>query len=172
MTAHYLNPVVPENYTNRGTTGDFSLSFARDFTPKDHAHASVFATNYRATKFPTNKFSKLLDSLRPPTTSRPWASFPTSTFFRQMSWPIFGAWFGTTPNDLNSNADSTWPIMAFLHNDFTEGYFNAAVSVHHGSHELKAGVESDSMFLHENFRDIITGKSARSRTIPSTPPRR
>src|SRR5262249_9695094 len=29
-TAHYLNPVVPDNFTNRGTTGDFSLRYERD----------------------------------------------------------------------------------------------------------------------------------------------
>ena len=36
MTGHYLNPVVPENYTNNGTTGSFSLSYERQFTAKDH----------------------------------------------------------------------------------------------------------------------------------------
>ena len=41
MTARYLNPVVPENYTNRGTTGDFSLSYDRDLTPKDRLTLSV-----------------------------------------------------------------------------------------------------------------------------------
>ena len=35
MTDHYLNPVVPENYTNNGTTGSFSLSYERDLTQKD-----------------------------------------------------------------------------------------------------------------------------------------
>ena len=40
-TAHYLNPVVPQNYTNRGTSGDFSASFERDLTPKDHFTLSV-----------------------------------------------------------------------------------------------------------------------------------
>ena len=35
MTGHYLNPVVPENYTNNGTTGSFALSYERDLTPKD-----------------------------------------------------------------------------------------------------------------------------------------
>jgi hypothetical protein len=58
-------------------------------------------------------------------------------------------------NDLNSN-NSSWPIIAFQHNDFKEGYFNAAVSIHHGRHEWKAGLESDNLFLHENFSDIIT----------------
>ena len=35
MTDHYLNPVVPQNYTNRGTTGDFSLHYERDLTVND-----------------------------------------------------------------------------------------------------------------------------------------
>jgi outer membrane receptor for Fe3+-dicitrate len=57
--------------------------------------------------------------------------------------------------DLNSNSGS-WPIAAFQHNDFKEGYFNTDISIHHGRHEWKAGIESDNIFLHENFSDIIT----------------
>jgi hypothetical protein len=34
-TGHYLNPVVPENYTNNGTTGSFSTNYERDLTQKD-----------------------------------------------------------------------------------------------------------------------------------------
>jgi hypothetical protein len=36
MTGHYLNPVVPQNYTNNGTIASFALSYERQFTPKDH----------------------------------------------------------------------------------------------------------------------------------------
>ena len=35
MTNHYLNPVVPENYTNDGTVASFAGSFERDLTEKD-----------------------------------------------------------------------------------------------------------------------------------------
>ena len=35
MTGRYLSPPVPENYTNNGTTGDFSGFYERDFTPSD-----------------------------------------------------------------------------------------------------------------------------------------
>src|ERR1700728_3581718 len=35
MTGHYLNPVVPENYTNNGTTASGSVSYERELTPKD-----------------------------------------------------------------------------------------------------------------------------------------
>ena len=41
MSAHYLNPVVPENFTNRGTTGDFSASYDRDLTKSDRLRLSV-----------------------------------------------------------------------------------------------------------------------------------
>jgi len=41
MTSHYLNPVVPENYTNAGTTGDFSGHYDRDFSSDDRLTLSV-----------------------------------------------------------------------------------------------------------------------------------
>ena len=41
MSAHYLNPVVPENYNNRGTTGDFSVRYERDLTDKDRLSLGV-----------------------------------------------------------------------------------------------------------------------------------
>jgi hypothetical protein len=34
-TEHYLNPVVPQNFSNTGTVGDFSLDYARDLTTND-----------------------------------------------------------------------------------------------------------------------------------------
>src|SRR6202451_201172 len=35
MTDHYLNPVVPQNYSNTGTLGVFSVNYERDLTSKD-----------------------------------------------------------------------------------------------------------------------------------------
>ena len=58
-------------------------------------------------------------------------------------------------NDFNSNPDST-PIEVFQHNWFREGYFKGTVTIDHGRHEWKAGVESDNIFLNENFSYIIT----------------
>ena len=50
-------------------------------------------------------------------------------------------------------------MIAFLNNNFREGYFSGSIAVHHGRHEFKAGIESDAMFLHEKFSDIITDPS-------------
>ena len=58
-------------------------------------------------------------------------------------------------NDLDSNQNST-PIIATQHNDFREGYFKAAYSLHYGIQEFKAGIESDTILLHENFSYTIT----------------
>jgi outer membrane receptor for Fe3+-dicitrate len=58
-------------------------------------------------------------------------------------------------DDFDSNP-SSWPIIVFQHNYFNEGYFNTSISIHHGHHELKTGLESDNLFLHENYSDIIT----------------
>jgi outer membrane receptor for Fe3+-dicitrate len=63
-----------------------------------------------------------------------------------------------TSNDISSNPEST-PVAPFSHNSFREGYFNASFTLHRGRHEWKAGVESDVMFLRENFSDIITDPS-------------
>jgi len=62
-------------------------------------------------------------------------------------------------NDFYSNPWS-WPIIVLQHHDFREEYFSASASVHHGFHEWKAGVETDNMFLHENYSDIITASPA------------
>src|ERR1700722_13281763 len=41
MTDHYLNPVVPENYSNTGTLGDFSVHYQRDLTPNDRLSLDI-----------------------------------------------------------------------------------------------------------------------------------
>jgi hypothetical protein len=163
MTARYLNPVVPENYTNRGTTGDFSISYERDVTAKDRLTLSVRheLSRYEIPNEQLQQFPQLQD---PPGTMR---QLQTAGNFETMGIASYQHIF--SPNvlanirgmvrdnsdDLNSNRGA-WPIAAFLHNDFKEGYFSAAISIHRGRHEWKAGLESDNLFLHENFSDMIT----------------
>jgi hypothetical protein len=163
MTAHYLNPVVPENYTNRGTTGDFSLGYERDLTPADHLTLSVRheLSRYEIPNEQIQQFPELQD---PPGTA---PQLQTADNFETMGivgyqhifspnvLADFRGMVRDNSNDLNSNS-SSWPIIAFQHNDFKEGYFNASFSIHHGRHEWKAGLESDNLFLHESFSDIIT----------------
>ena len=67
----------------------------------------------------------------------------------------FRAMLRDNANHFYSNVYST-PIEVFQHNEFNEGYFKASVTISHGRQEIKAGVESDNTFLHENFSFLIT----------------
>jgi hypothetical protein len=75
-----------------------------------------------------------------------------------------------TTNGLDSNQNST-PIIATQRNEFREGYFKAAYTLHHGNQEFKAGVETDTAFLHENFVYSITDPTQFDDGTPlSSPP--
>jgi len=165
-TAHYLNPVVPENFTNRGTAADFSLSFERDFSPKDHLALSARHELSRY-QIPNEEVQEdpQLQTPAPPVGTPP--QLQNGDNFETMGIASYQHIFSTNvladirgmvrdnSSDLTSNPWS-WPLIAFQHNSFREGYFNAAVSVHHHNQEWKAGIESDNLFLNENFNDIIT----------------
>ena len=163
ITARYLNPVVPENYTNRGTTGDFSLSYDRDFTPKDRLSLSV---RHELSRFEIpNEMLQQFPALQDPPGTIPQlqtaGNFETmgivsyQHIFSENVLADFRGMVRDNSNILNSN-NGAWPIAAFLNNHFREGYFNSSVSLHHGRHEWKAGLESDNVFLREKFSDAIT----------------
>ena len=164
MTSHYLNPVVQQNYTNRGTTGDFSLHYERDVT--DHDRLGVIARHALSRfQIPNEQIQQAAGQ------RQDGDSFETmgiASYQHVFSSNALGALRGMVRDnsgDLTSNPEST-PLMAFLHNSFREAYFNGSVSVHRGRHEWKAGVESDALFLHENYSDIITDPT---RFDPGTP---
>ena len=154
-TARYLNPVVPQNFTNRGTTADFALSFARDITPRDRLSMSVRheLSRYDLPNELVQQAAGQYDI------ADNFETMGIIAYQHIVSANVLADFRGMVRDnsiDLVSSANAT-PIMAFLHNHFREGYFNAAVSVHHGHHEFKAGIDADNRFLRENFSDVITG---------------
>jgi len=182
MTAHYLNPVVPENYTNRGTVGDFSLSFERDFTPKDHLTLSV---RHELARYQIpNELVQENGAYLPDADSNvgcppvppdqepsdcvfiPGGQLQTGANFETMGSASYQHVFSSeaigslrgmardNSSDFNSNPES-WPLLATQHNDFREIYFNGSIAIHEGRQEWKAGVESDNIFLHENTSYVI-----------------
>jgi hypothetical protein len=176
MTGHYLNPVVPENYTNSGTTGSFSGNYERDVTPKDRLTVIVRheLARYEIPNELVQQNGAYLPNADnttgcPPAPPEPGdcvfipgGQLQTGDNFETMGsvsyQHIFSAntigWLRgmarDNSNDFYSNPAS-WPLIATQHNDFREIYFNGSVAVHHGRQEWKAGIESDAIFLHENF---------------------
>ncbi len=156
-TEHYLNPVVPENFTNTGTTGDFSLSYERQFTQKDRLTLSV---RHELSRFeiPNEQIQESAGQLQ---NADNFETMGIVSYEHIFSPDVVSYLRGMVRDDssgLWSNALST-PIIAFQNNHFREGYFKGSISVHHGIHEFKAGIESDNIFLHEDFSDRITNPS-------------
>jgi len=166
MTSHYLNPVVPDNFTNKGTTGDFSVRYDADLTPKDRVVASVRHELSRfniPNELVQQQAGQVQDGDNFETTG-------TVRYQHTFSADVLGSLAGMVrdnANDLTSNPLST-PIVAFQHNDFREGYFKATLAIHHGRQELKTGVESDATFLHENFNYTITDPTQFDPATPTT----
>jgi len=182
MTGHYLNPVVPENYTNNGTTGSFSSNYERDLTQKDRL--TLIVRHELARYDIPNELVQQNGAWLPDSTNNigcppvPPAQEPTDCVFIPGGQLQTGGNFETmgsasyqhifsantigwlrgmvrdNSNEFSSNP-SSWPIIATLHNNFKEIYFNASAAVHQGREEWKVGVESDALFLHENFSFLM-----------------
>jgi TonB-dependent Receptor Plug Domain len=154
MTDHYLNPVVPENYSNTGTLGDFAASYERDLTPNDRVR---FIVRHEISRYDIpNELVQQAAGQRQTADNIETAGIASYQHtFSPNAVADFRGMVRDNTNDFNSNEDST-PIQVFQHNRFREGYFKGTVTVNHGRHEWKFGVESDNTFLHENFNYIIT----------------
>jgi hypothetical protein len=154
MTQHYLNPVVPQNYTNTGTLGDFSVNYERDLTPKDRLR---FIVRHELSRYdlPNEQIQQQNGQLQ---TADNIETMGIASYQHTFS-PSAVADFHTMVRDnqigFNSNDLST-PIEVFQDNFFREAYFSGATTIHHGRNEWKFGFESDNAFLNEDFRYHIT----------------
>ncbi len=156
-TDHYLNPVVPDNFTNTGTIADFSTRYERDLTVRDRIS---FDVRHELSRFliPNELLQQQAGQIQ---NGDNFETLGTAHYQHIVSPDTLIAFAGMVrdnSNDLYSNPKST-PVIAFQHNDFREGYFKGTLSLHHGSHEFKVGIESDSIFLHEHFNYKITDPS-------------
>ena len=167
-TNHYLNPVVPENYTNSGTLGDFSVNYQRDLTTDDRLNVIA---RYALSRYQLpNEIVQQTWCYPPGVVTGPPCQQQNANNFEPMlianyrhifSPNMVGNFSGMVRNNSNafySNALST-PIILSQHNWFNELYFKGMVTIDHGPNEWKIGVESDNTFLHENFNYVITDPS-------------
>jgi len=182
MTEHYLNPVVPENYTNNSTTGSFSTKYEWELTQKDrltlivrHELARYEIPNELVQQnggwLPNSNNTVGCPTVPVPDEPSdcvfiPGGQLQTGDNFETIGSASYQHIFSSntigwlremvrdSSNDFYSNP-SSWPLIATQHNDFKEIYFNGSGSTHHGRQEWKAGVESDTIFLHENFSYVM-----------------
>jgi hypothetical protein len=165
-TGHYLNPVVPQNYSNTGTLGDFSLRYERDITPNDrlglnlrHAISRYDLPNEQVQQAAGQR--QAADNLE----TMGFASY--EHIFSSFTLADVRGMVRDNANDFNSNPQST-PVEVFQHNRFREGYVKASLTADRGRNEWKVGVETDNTFLHENFSYIITDPTQFDDGTPAT----
>jgi hypothetical protein len=166
MTSHYLNPVVVQNYTNRGTLGDFSANYQRDLTPKDRLGLSVRHELSRY-ELPNEQVQQAAGQLQTADNLETMGTVSYQHTFSSNALADLRGMVRNNANDFYSNDDST-PIEILQHNSFGEGYFKGDITISHGRHEIKAGVESDNTFLHEDFNYNITDPSQYDDGTPLT----
>jgi len=166
FTNHYLNPVVPENYSNRGTLGDFSANYQRNLTQNDRISLIV---RHELSRYDIpNEIVQQAAGQRQ--TADNIETMGIASYQHMFSPHIVADFRGMVrdnANDFNSNENST-PIEIFQHDRFREGYFKATVTIDRGLQEWKLGLESDNTFLHENFSYNITDPTQFDDDTPST----
>ena len=154
MTNWYLNPVVPQNYTNTGTTSDFASHFERDLTERDRIGLIV---RHEQSEFevPNEQVQQAADQRQNRNNKETMAIFSYQHIFSADLLGDFHAMYRQDSDDFWSNPLST-PIIAFQQRGFQEEYLKTTVTFHHRTQEWKAGVEADFTPLHEAFSDTIT----------------
>lgn len=165
-TSHFLNPVVPENYTNTGNLGSFATSYERDLNERKRLS---FSGRRELSRFLISN-ELVQQQAGQVQNGDNFETMGTGRFqliVSPVSVLLLSGMLRENSNDLESNQNPT-PIAAFQHNRFTEGYFKGTYSVHQGSQELKAGIESDATFLHEDFNYRITDASQFDPGTPQT----
>ena len=166
MTDHYLNPVVPENFTNSGTTGDFSARYERELSTQDRFSVSV---RHELSRFliPNELLQEQAGQQQNGDNFETMGIAHYQHIVSPDTLVAFAGMVRDNSHDLYSNQKST-PIIAFQHNSFREGYFNGALSLNRGRHEFKIGVESDNTWLHEHFNYLITDPDYFDPNTPKT----
>jgi hypothetical protein len=166
MTDHYLNPVVPQNYSNTGTLGDFSARYQRELTDNDRLSMSV---RHELSRYdlPNEQVQQAAGQRQTADNIETMGIASYEHIFSARTLADVRGMVRDNVNDFRSNAQST-PIEVFQNNRFREGYFKAGVTANRGRQEWKFGVESDNSFLHENFRYLITDPTQFDPQTPGT----
>jgi outer membrane cobalamin receptor len=165
-TDWYENPVVPQNFSNRGTTSDFAVHFERDLTDRDRIGLSV-RRGQSEFEVPNEQVQQAAGQQQNRDNKETLAIFSYQHIFSPTLLGDFRAMFRQDSDAFWSNPLST-PLIASQQRGFREGYVKATVSAHHGRQEWKAGAEADFTPLHEAFSDTITDLSQFDPDTPTT----
>ena len=153
-TEHYLNPVVPQNYSNTGEIGDSSADYERELSPSDRVRLIVRHELARY-DIPNEMVQQTAGQRQNADNFETQGAASYEHFFSSTAAGDVRGMVRDNSNDFYSNTALT-PIVVLQHNWFREGYFKASTTIDRGQSEWKAGIESDNMFLNEMLNYNIT----------------
>lgn len=150
----YLDPPVQENFTNRGNSAGFSVSYERDFSEKDRLRLTL---SHNVVRFLVpNELIQQEAGQRQDTTNSETAG---QIFFQHTISPDLFLSFAGSVRDvsasLRSNPLST-PVIVAQNRGYREGYARADIAGHRGNHDWKAGVDGIFSSVHEALQYTIT----------------
>jgi len=163
-TDRFLNPPVEQNFSNRATTGDFSLRYERDFSDRDSLGLTV---RHGVSRFevPNEQLQEAAGHRQDRVNLETMGILSYRHIFSPNVLGDLRLMVRDDSDVLTSNPLAI-PIIAFQDRGFREEYVKGSVSAHHGRHEWKIGVEADFASLHENFTSVITDPA---QFAPGTP---
>ena len=166
MTDHYLNPVVPQNYSNTGTLGDFSGRYQRDVTGDDRL---VLSVRHELSRYdlPNEQVQQAAGQRQTAENLETMGIAAYNHVFSTRTLAEFHGMVRDNANSFYSNPQST-PIQVFQQNRFREGYLRGNASLAGPHQEWKCGVESDNTYLHENTSYVITDPTQFDDDTPQT----
>jgi Carboxypeptidase regulatory-like domain/TonB-dependent Receptor Plug Domain len=165
-TNHYLNPVVPQNYSNTGTLGDFSADYRRAVTPNDKLSMSVRHEIARY-DIPNELIQQAVGQRQNADNEETMGIVSYQHLFSANAVGDLHGMVRDNSNDFYSNPEST-PVEVFQHNSLRDGYFKAGFIFNRGRQQWRVGVESDNTLLHENTNYNITDPSQYDDGTPLT----
>ena len=153
-TDRYLNPPVVQNYTNSGTTSDYSARYERDLSERDRIS---FLVRHGLSRFevPNEQIQQAAGQRQDRGIFETLGIVSYGHIFSPNLLADFRGMVRDDSQSLWSNPLAT-PIIASQDRGFREGYLKGTVSVHKGRNNWKAGFEVDSTHIREAFSDAIT----------------
>ncbi|MGA8088506.1 MAG: TonB-dependent receptor [Terracidiphilus sp.] len=153
-TDRYLNPVVPQNFSNTGTLGDFALHYERNQTPNDKATVSL-RREFSRYDIPNEFLQQSAGQRQTAANAETMGIASWQHNLSDRTSTDAHAMLRDKTTRFNSNSNST-PIAISQHDNLREAYFNFTATFDRAQHEWKAGVDSDNTFLREPLNYLIT----------------
>ena len=164
-TDRYLNPPVVQNFTNNGTTDDYSGRYERDLTEHDRIS---FLLRHGVSRFeiPNEQVQQAAGQRQDRGILETLGIVSYEHTFTSDILADFRGMVRSDSQNLWSNVLAT-PIIASQNRGFSEGYLKGTLSIDKKRNKWKTGFEVDSTHIHEAFNDIITDFT---QFDPGTPP--